>query len=119
MTPELFDKMLERIRLLVMNNATRKSITAAITGDDLPASTVLVYQVVHQYRGQEIELNLTTPNARPPYEWLAEITIRQGVKRKHFLLTDHGKLVEAYGRQLSNVTGSGYESLLSLLAKLN
>ncbi|HVE81072.1 MAG TPA: hypothetical protein VNA68_02990 [Candidatus Dormibacteraeota bacterium] len=61
-----------------------------------------------------IEINLTRDYARPPFEWLAEITL-DGKPFRHFLLTSEQTVIETYGKQVLPVSEQDAKWLLAVL----
>lgn len=93
-----------------------------ISGDDFtePVYGITVfYRRTFQNGSRKIEINVTTPKARPTFEWLAEITIddKSDGTYKHFLVrpTD---IVETYGKSVIDVEPNTAKSLAAELQQL-
>lgn len=65
-----------------------------------------------------IELTMTTEAARPTFEWLAEITVRQPDAVEHYLLRPGETIVETYGKKVFDVAPDRAQMLLDRLEKI-
>ncbi len=81
---------------------------------DLPEDMEVLKTVAIKTPEMIIELRTCNPKAVPPFEWLAEITLR-GAEYKHYLLRPDQTVVETYGKNVSDVSD---ESASELLAQL-
>lgn len=70
--------------------------------DGLDANTVVIKKIKVTVPEGYVELQITTPEARPPFEWLAEVTWDTG-EYKHYLVRPEG-IFFARGRNLTAVT---------------
>lgn len=96
-----YDLILEYLQQRFTQASDVKSVTAGELGlDELAAGAIVLRQRHYQTNGIDWEISLTTPAARPPFEWLAEITAREQPLR-HYLLTVAGEVVEAHGKQIT------------------
>jgi hypothetical protein len=82
---------------------------------DLPEDALILYGVKLPYQEGTIELTLSTPPARPTFEWLAEITIKTPDTLEHYLLKPDQTIVETYGKTVLNVVEPRAEALLERL----
>lgn len=81
--------------------------------DDLPALTT----VAIKNPDMTVEVRLCDAAARPPFEWVAEITLR-GDEYKHFLLRPDKTIVETYGKTVIDVSDAKASELYSTLKSL-
>jgi hypothetical protein len=65
-----------------------------------------------------VEINATREQARPPFEWLYEITFR-GEDFQHYLVLAGGEIVETYGKNVVAVDDDRALALLKNLQQLN
>ncbi len=118
-TNNLYNQLLGRTQTLIATSKHTKHIDAKTAGDiTLDPKTLLMHQASFMLEDIETEINLTSSAARPPYHWLAEITVRSN-PRRHYLLTDEGTIVEAYGKQISAVDTKNAQALLEHLESLS
>ncbi len=95
----------------------------AISGD---AYTEPVHGMIVFYRrtfhpdGVRFEINVTTPEARPTFEWLAEITIDdKSTKRYEHYLIRETDIVETYGKTILEVGETKAAEILSSVHALS
>lgn len=90
------------------------TVTAEETmADELAPNTVVIKKIKVKLTEGYIELQVTTPEARPPFEWLAEITWDTG-EYCHYLVRKEG-IFAARGKELTPVTPIQLESILQHL----
>jgi len=110
--------LLALVTKLVANATGMQPILAA---DYLlePAAAVVAVRATWQLPAEEVELTLSQAEFRPPFEWLAEITIRQaGVTALgHYLITDT-QVVAAQKRDLTPLDSEQLASLRERLEQL-
>lgn len=115
----MYNQILSRAQTLIATSKHTRHIDAKTAGDiTLEPNTLLLHQTSFMYQEVETEINLTSAAARPPYHWLVEITVRS-TPRRHYLLTDEGVIVEAYGKQISSVDTKNAQALLEHLESLS
>ncbi len=84
---------------------------------DLPADLAALTTVAIKTPEMIIEVRTCTPEARPPFEWVAEITLR-GSEYKHYLLRPDHTIVETYGKTVTDVSDVDATKLYATLQKL-
>jgi hypothetical protein len=84
---------------------------------DLPADLAALTTVAIKNPGMTVEVRTCAPEARPPFEWVTEITLR-GTEYKHYLLRPDQTIVETYGKTVTDVSEADAQSLLATLASL-
>ena len=110
-------KLMDVSQRLMVAAVTLRQLTAAETGDDeLKPKTRVMQRCTYRYLEAEAEINLTNAEARPPYEWLVELSFREQEPR-HYLITNKYELVEAYGRKIFPVDEEAAQILLSQLVR--
>ncbi len=85
---------------------------------DLPDDKLILYGTKLDYLDGTIELTLTTPYANPRFEWKAEITIKVSSKVEHYLLRHDHVIVEAYGKNIYDVSLEKATKLQAEIAQL-
>ena len=116
--PDFYQQILSHCTQLV-KNGSHKAITAGQTGDtDFDAAAVVMNRCEFEVDGGSVEINLTTPTVRPPYHWLAEISMR-GDLFGHYILTVDNTIEETYGKKVFSVEPEAAAKLYELLKDLH
>ena len=110
-------KLLDASQRLIALAKTTRQLLAEETGDDeLSGKCRVMQRCTYRFENCEAEINLTNAEARPPYQWLVEISFRETPPR-HYLITDKYELVEAYGRKIYPVDEPAALELLEELGR--
>jgi hypothetical protein len=114
MNNESYEQVLALSRqLLDKNQGKLKTVTGA-EFDMEPATMIVAHSVkVGLEDGEYVRVHATTPDARPPFEWLLELTTLDD----HFLLFDDGRLVRAVKKDLFPLKPGDGEWLIGQLGK--
>jgi len=65
-----------------------------------------------------VEVSTTEEMARPEFEWLAEITVKEPENIEHYLLRPDSTIVETYGKNVFDVSLAQAKSLRTRLLGL-
>jgi hypothetical protein len=84
---------------------------------DLPADLPALTTIAIKTPDMIIEVRLCNEAARPPFEWVAEITLRSDDYKHYLLRTDH-TVVETYGKTVTPVNETEAQNLLVILQAL-
>lgn len=79
---------------------------------------IVMYEVdIRMPDGERFRLNTSTPESRPPFEWIMEITADMGVSEyiKHYLIRDND-IVLAQRKELTVIDDQEAELILADLA---
>lgn len=91
------------------SSITKKHSPKVILASDFPGISDGLSMLENVKIGQGknyLEINLTTLEAQPAFDWLAEITLSTDDTYRHFLLMKDGRIVETYGKQVIYVSQS-------------
>ncbi len=82
---------------------------------DLPPDALILHGTKLTTDFGTLELSLTTTAARPTFEWMAEITIKEPGNVEHYLLRPNHTIVETYGKNVFEVAPEKARELLERL----
>jgi hypothetical protein len=102
-THPAYPRLLQLARAIAYEHAAAEAVSGDAFTETVHGMTVF-YRRTIMTDGRKIEVNATTEQARPTFEWLAEITIDdKGTNYyQHFLLRP-ADLVETYGKTVLDV----------------
>lgn len=111
-------KLAETTRELAYEHAESEAVSGDAYTEPVHGKTVF-YRRTLRPDGVRVEINTTTPEARPTFEWLAEITIEDKAsdRYEHFLVRQDD-VVETYGKTVLEVSETKAAGLLAELQEL-
>jgi hypothetical protein len=121
MKEETTESVSARINLICQEILAHRPQTKPVPAPEaleLPPSIIAVDNLkVPLPGGLTIEISHTRPAARPPFEWLTEITLASADKTyyKHYLTTLDGRLVEAIRKDFFPVSATDQAKLIEVL----
>jgi hypothetical protein len=113
---DIWNKLLDEAKRIVASDSD-PIITYGRELMDVPEDLAALTTVAIKTPELVAEVRLCDEAARPPFEWVAEITLR-GSEYKHYLLRPDQTTVETYGKQVNDVTEPDAERLLDTLQNL-
>lgn len=88
--PELRERIVEEAEKLFAATKTIRHVKASEFAMELPNDPVLAHEAELRWPEGRIRVAMTVPEARPPFEWVIEITsnIDEGDYFKHYLVRE-------------------------------
>lgn len=85
------NEILKLARSLYDRVEAKRDVTAKDFAMDGDQDRVVAHEVDLRHEGERLRVAVTEPSARPPFEWLLEITSDVGEAEyfKHYLIRDH------------------------------
>jgi hypothetical protein len=114
------DVRFNRLYDIVIGLVKRDPKVKVTTGDSVAMDTdkaVVYTSKIPLGDKKRIEVAYTTPEARPAFEWLAEITIDE-LEYQHFLLRSDRTIVETYGHNVMPVDDAKAQQVLDRLTEI-
>jgi hypothetical protein len=113
---ETFEALLTQVQRLIQDPSAKTMTGEAFM--DVPVDKVILKSVtLWPSEDKKVQINVTTADAYPAFEWLAEITIDdQTSGYSHYLLRTDNTLVETYGKNVQDVSPEAAQKLLAELS---
>jgi hypothetical protein len=111
-TTDYYQAVTEAALKFLNNHPSAKVITGADFGIE-PADMIVAHSGKTSWgEGEFLKVNATTAEARPPFEWLIEVSTDDGL---HYLLFQDKRLMRAVRKELFVVPDDEAEKLLELI----